>query len=332
MKSYDDFVLYCSGKLQGELSRLNTERKAVVKKLLLYRVLIVFMVIGFLGMFLPFELLKPAFEEQVFFLILAVLFLIAYIILFIYIVARQRKIRSLFVQEFKKKIISSIVGFFDQGLTYDPLKFISLQDFTSSGLINRSIAKYYGDDYVEGKIGQTSLRFSEVHAFVVESSSDNKKRYVEVLGGIFFIGDFNKNFKGQTYIFPDKMEKTFGRFAKYLQSLSSYNGQLVNLEDIEFEKEFMVYSNDQIEARYILSTSLMQRILDYKRKANSDIMMAFKESKIFMAMPIKGNLFEPKIFGKLISDETLRKYYEDLAIAISAVEDLNLNLRIWGKE
>lgn len=290
------------------------------------------MVVGFLALILSFELLTSALEENVFYMILAIIIMIAYIIAFVLFLSKQGKIRRLFVLEFKSKIISSIVNFFDEGLVYDPLKLISLQDFTSSNLIRRTIAKYYGDDYVEGKIGQTSLRFSEVHAYIEENTSDDKKRYVEVFGGIFFIGDFNKNFNGHTYVFPDKMEKAFGRFAKFLQSLSSSNGQLVNLEDIEFEKEFKVYSDDQIEARYILSTSLMQRILDYKRKANSDIMMAFKESKIYMAIPIKGNLFEPKIFGKLISDETLRKYYEDLAIAISAVEDLNLNLRIWGKQ
>ena len=44
----------------------------------------------------------------------------------------------------------------------------------------------------------------------------------------------------------------------------SSHGELVKLEDPEFEKSFVVYSGNQTEARYILSTSLMRRILDYK--------------------------------------------------------------------
>jgi hypothetical protein len=330
MKNYDDFVMFCSGKLQSELSRLDNERGTVVKSLIFYRVIIGLMIVGVLAIIFSFELLTPLLESNVFYLIISVIFMIAYITAIVLLIAKQGKIRKNFVIEFKKKIINSIVSFFDEGLTYDPHKFISLQEFQASNLIRQRIDKYYGDDFVEGKIGQTTLKFSEVHAFY-EENSDNKKRYVEIFGGVFFIGDFNKNFKGSTYVFPDRMEKTFGRFANFLQSLSKANGQLVKLEDIDFEKEFKVYSDDQIEARYILSTSLMQRILDFQKKAYSGIMLAFKDSKIYIAIPVKGSLFEPKIFGKLVSEDTLRKYYEDFSIAISAVEDLNLNLRIWGK-
>lgn len=331
MKSYEEFILFCNSKLRNNLDSLNIERGNVVKKLLMFRAILVLMVIGFIGIIFSFELIVPSLDESTFLTILAVLGFITYIIIFVLIIAHQRKIRNNFVVEFKRQVISSIVKFFDEGLTYNPMKYIPLEEFNSSGLVSRTIAKYYGDDYVQGKIGDTAIKFSEVHAFIEESSSDNKKRYVEVFGGIFFIGDFNKNFNGQTYVLPDKIEKSLGRFAKFFQSLARGRGELVKLEDLEFEQEFAVYSNDQIEARYILSTSLMQRILEFKKKAKSDLMMAFKESQIYIAIPIKGSLFEPKIFGKLIADETLKKYYEDLAIAIAAVEDLNLNLRIWGK-
>lgn len=331
MKSYEEFTHYCAGKINSDLELLQTERGNVVRKLVIFRSVLALMILGILAAMFSFELAIDYIENNTFILVLTILFFIAYIISFIYLLGHQRKIRAQFVEKFKTTVIRAIVSFFDENLTYYPEKLITFQEFTDSGLINRRIDKYYGDDYVEGKIGQTSFKFSEVHAYI-EEKSDNKSRYVEVFGGIFFIGDFNKNFQGRTYIFPDKMEKSFGRFAKFLQSLVRGHGELVKLEDLEFEKEFAVYSDDQIEARYILSTSLMQRILEFKRKAKSDIMMAFKSSKIYIAIPIRGRLFEPMIFGKLISEETLRKYYEDLAISISAVEDLNLNLRIWGKQ
>ncbi|MBX3042474.1 MAG: DUF3137 domain-containing protein [Candidatus Kapabacteria bacterium] len=331
MKTYEEFSHFCAGKLNADLELMQTERSAVVRRLLILRLILGLMILGILGIMFLAEMLTESIEENTFLLVISVLIAISYLMIMIFIFMKQKKVRADFVIKFKNKIISSIVKFFDVSLSYYPEKFIPLNEFASSGLIDRRIERYYGDDYVEGKIGQTAFRFSEVHAFV-EEGSDDKKRYVEVFGGIFFIGDFNKNFKGRTYVLPDKIEKTFGRFAKFFQSLSKSRGQLVKLEDIEFEKEFAVYSDDQIEARYILSTSLMQRILEFKRKAGSDIMMAFKESCIYMAIPIKGNLFEPKIFGKLVSEDTLRKYYADLNIAISSIEDLNLNLRIWSKE
>jgi hypothetical protein len=40
----------------------------------------------------------------------------------------------------------------------------------------------------------------------------------------------------------------------------------VNLENIEFEKKFDVYSDDQVESRAILTPSFMYRILDFVNK------------------------------------------------------------------
>ncbi|MFA5511379.1 MAG: DUF3137 domain-containing protein [Candidatus Kapaibacterium sp.] len=332
MKSYEEFTHFAASRLNSDLELLQTLREKLVRKLILLRSALVLMFVGFLGLMFSFDLFMSDLEDNTFYLVSAVLFVILYISLFFFIFAKQRKLRAEFVHLFKSKLINSIVDFFDLGLKYEPSKFISLDDFRRSGLVKNNIKKYYGDDLVEGKVGKTKIRFSEVHAFIEQSSQDNKKHYVEVFGGIFFIGDFNKNFNGTTYVMPDKIEKFMGRFAKYIQSFIKVHGQLVKMEDIDFENQFTVYSDDQIEARYILSTSLMQRILDFKKKAGSDIMMAFKDSRIYMAIPKQGLLFEPKIFGKLIAEETLRKYYEDMAIAISSVEELNLNLRIWGKE
>lgn len=331
MRTLEEFTHFCASKLNSDLELLKSEQGKVVRKLVAYRSLIALMILFMLGFLFSFEMTSDFITGSIISIILTVLLLIAFIIIFIYVLSYQRKIKAEFVNKFKTLVIKSIVNFFDENLDYQPQGYIPQHEFAASGIIKRKIDRYYGDDLVEGKIGLTNFKFSEVHA-LVEEKSDDKSRYVEVFGGIFFIGDFNKNFSGQTYVLPDRIEKGMGRFANFFQSLAKGHGKLVKLEDIEFEKEFVVYSTDQIEARYILSTSLMQRILEFKRKAGSDIMLAFKSSNIYVAIPKKGSLFEPKIFGKLIAEETLRKYYEDLAIAISTIEDLNLNLRIWTKQ
>ena len=60
--------------------------------------------------------------------------------------------------------------------------------------------------------------------------------------------------------------------------------------------------------------------------------MSFVDSKIYIGILIREYLFEPKIFGKLLNEETLQKYFEHFELVISIVEELNLNLRIWNKE
>lgn len=53
------------------------------------------------------------------------------------------------------------------------------------------------------------------------------------------------------------------------------NIQRDKLEDPEFEKHFAVYSSDQVQAGYILSTSLMSRIVDFKEKSSRRIHLSF---------------------------------------------------------
>ena len=132
-------------------------------------------------------------------------------------------------------------------------------------------------------------------------------------------------------VLPDTAEKLFGRIGQKLQSMNLVRDDLIKLDDPEFEKLFVVYGNDQVGARYVLSTSLMKRIVDFKNKTNRDIYLSFIGSMVFVAISYKRNLFEPRIFETLLDFEPVREYFEDLQMAVGIVDDLNLNTRIWTK-
>jgi hypothetical protein len=180
-------------------------------------------------------------------------------------------------------------------------------------------------------VGQTTVKFSEVDA-KYESGSGKNRSVQQVFKGLFFIADFNKHFYGRTVVLPDATEKVFGKLAQTFQKLNFTRDDLVKLEDPEFEKEFVVYSNDQVEARYILSTSLMKRIVDFKRDSDKKIHLSFISSQVNVAVSFKRSLFEPKLFSTLLDFKPIQEYFEDLVLAVGIVEDLNLNTRIWTKE
>ena len=236
-----------------------------------------------------------------------------------------------YVTSFKSIVIDKIVHFIDENLSYEPKRCIDKSTFMLSKIFTTKPNRYKGDDLVSGKIGATQIQFSELNA-VRESGSGKNKHSYTVFRGIFFIGDFNKHFIGQTIVLPDTAEKLFGRLGRKLQSLNVFRGELIKLEDPEFESHFVVYGSDQVEARYILSTSLMARITDFKKKTGKRIYLSFIGSMVFVAVSYTRNLFEPKLFKTLLDFGPVRQYYEDLALAIGIVDDLNLNTRIWSKE
>ena len=200
-----------------------------------------------------------------------------------------------------------------------------------SRIFTNSVDRYSGDDYISGTIGQTRIEFSEVSASEVTKDSKGNETVNRFFWGIFFIGDFNKEFKGQTYVFPDKAERMFGSVARFFQSMDKSRGQLMHLDDPDFEKLFKVYSTDQIESRYILTHSLMQRLINFQTKSKHSISIGFINSNIYIAIPKNRDLLEPRRWGNPVTDKALYEYFEDLSIAISIVEELNLNLRIWTK-
>lgn len=148
--------------------------------------------------------------------------------------------------------------------------------------------------------------------------------------GMVAIVDFNKKFSGTTVVLPDRVEKRMGYLAKIVQSLNFSRDQLVNLENPEFEKEFVVYGTDQVEARYLLSPLLMQRITELQRKVNRSLMLSFSANKLYVAIQHPYGFFSLPEHKNLVDTDALEVFHQDVSTAIGIVEDLNLNTKIWG--
>jgi len=319
MKTIEELKAFYDSTLKNDLISLEDERKKIVNKVVLLNILC-----G-LGIGLCAVLF---FIFSFFVLIVGIPVIILWIILY-------SKITKGYVSSFKDKVIYRIIKFIDDNLNYKPNNCISMQTYMSSKIFRRNPDRYTGDDLVYGKLGKTDLVFSEIHSeYKTQSRSSNgttQTHWHTIFKGLFFIATFNKKFKGETYVLPDVAQKMFGNLLGNLfQSWNKGRGELIKMEDPDFEKVFVVYGNDQIEARYILSTSLMKRILDYKNKTNKQIFLSFLQNQIFVAISYTKNLFEPRLFKTLLDFNMIREYYEDLLTAVSIVDELNLNTRIWG--
>jgi hypothetical protein len=204
----------------------------------------------------------------------------------------------------------------------------------ASRIFRKEPDRYRGDDLVTGRLGKTEIAFSEIHSeykTTTHSKTGSETSWNTIFRGLFFIANFNKSFAGETYVLPEVAQKVFGKvLGNLFQSWNRGRGQLVKMEDPRFEKNFVVYGDDQIEARYILSTSLMKRIADYKEKTKKIIYLSFINNRIYVAISYHKDIFEPKMFKTLLDFGVIREYYEDLSYAVGLVDDLNLNARIWN--
>lgn len=237
-----------------------------------------------------------------------------------------------YILNFKDNIIRPLIKAIDKDLNYFSDTHIPQRHFINSKIFTSKPDRISGNDYVSGKIDGINIEFSDIHAEKRYKDSKGKEHWSTMFQGLFIVSEFNKHFHGKTVVLPDSAQSTFGDLiGSWLQSNNLSRDELVKMDDTEFEKEFVVYSSDQIEARYILSHSLMKKLLDFKQKSAHPIYVSFVGGSIHIAISYNKDLFEPSVFNSLLDYKIAMEYVKTLHLAISVVEELKLNQRLWSK-
>ncbi len=235
---------------------------------------------------------------------------------------------------FKNEVVTQIVHAIDPNWEYTYNQSIQLNEYLQSNLFETGVDRYKGDDLISGQIEKTDFRCSEFHTeyrtVTYTKNGGVQEHWHTIFKGMFFHADFNKNIKGETYIAPDFAEKLFGKWGQKLQFSSK--GELVKLENPEFEKLFVVHATDQIEARYILTPVIMEALVNIQKQYNKQMHISFIGSRVYCAVSFTENLFEPNIFKSGANFEDMGLIYNLFMLNAIIIKELNLNVRIWTKE
>jgi len=320
MKSIAELTDFYYKELVPSLEQFEEERKNIVWKIKLYGT-----GLGLISIFILILIAKSYSVAHPFFLILAFVFIV--IIGFLY-----NWLAHSYNDQFKSKVIAPIIQAIDASLLYNPGFPVSQNLFQRSQLFKHSIDRYRGNDYVKGTISGVDVEFSDVHAEYETRDSKGRSQWHTLFKGLFIVSSFNKNFKGRTVVLPDLAQNNFGTLiGGWLQSINFTRDDLVRLDDPEFEKHFAVYGNDQIESRYILSHSMMQRIVDLRKKLNVSIHISFIANHMHIAVETNRDHFEPNVFTSLLDYNQTMEYLRTLHSTIGLVEELKLNENLWSK-
>lgn len=101
--------------------------------------------------------------------------------------------------------------------------------------------------------------------------------------------------------------------------------QQVTLEDVVFDKHWKVQSTDQIEARYILTPALMERMLEIKRLFHGKaIEFSFWNNKCLIAVHTTKDMFETtSLFTPALSYHKVQEVISQFYSIFSTVDLLN---------
>ena len=245
----------------------------------------------------------------------------------------------------KDKIISNILSlqgkfYFSDKKNAIPLSDIHSMGFFHGGVINHDTNIKYDDDVIIGTYKGVNILINECR--LVNTYGKNP---TTIFAGLILKIPTNKEFKGKTFIGPRWYIKRLWKF------------EPVKLESVDLIKNYEVYSTDQIEARYLLTPSFIERMLsvvelfnkvrtkqsdaaniernnDFERQCEG-FCVGFIGGYIYIFIPNEENLFDVSfdipLFGAdkqnftLLNESKYYDIYNQLSAILGIIDYLKLD-------
>lgn len=228
------------------------------------------------------------------------------------------RVKKNFEKKVKEGVIQSFLSFFGNFIWLMNEK-ISQEELEISGLTG-SITSMKGDDYFEGTYKDTHIVISEVE--LIRGSGRDRTTIFE---GLFINLGMNKTSQAHTIIVEDIK---FNNFLSESHLPFHFPGkEKVALEDPEFEKIFNVFSDDQVEARFILTTAFMERLKNLRSIYNAKTIRAsIQGNSILIALPCKKDMFVLGDVKRPVTDSgEVQTLFEEFLAVLSLIDILHLN-------
>lgn len=173
-----------------------------------------------------------------------------------------------------------------------------------------------------GAVIITAAVFVLAIKFVIQLIINLIKPLMGYFRGVIVEFAMNKNFEGHTIILDNSGD---GRKVR----VDKRKFEEVKLEDVEFAKNYTVYSTNQIEARYLITTAFIDRLKNLKTKFKSKyIRVAFKDDKIVIAIHTNRDMFKMADMFKESGKETFMTLFDEISSVLDFIDQLKLNSKL----
>ncbi len=260
-----------------------------------------------------------------------------------------------YILDCKKLLFKPIIELFVVNVDYYPQKFFKYEKVFESNLFpglpvdinlynknkkdkRNSYSKFHfeGRDAVQGYLGDNYIEFCELDiSEETNSGAESGTTHREIFHGLFLISDY-KNIQFKTILQSDFLGSLISEFE--MSTLNSRKGiklRKIKVQNFKFNKHFSVYSEDDIEARKILSPVILENLGNFAEENNMAIKLSFINNQVFIALGI-GQIFEPDLRDVLplrkinldLIEKDAERIYNEISLVSDIIKDLRLNSSI----
>ena len=283
-------------------------------------------VIFIIWVIIMFLLYKKGINLQAFFFItvfiMAIRMFIKYIFLNKQITEFNNGFKNKYVLSSLNKIFTDLKYFPDKGLDYGVIANTRMMDMGD---------RYSSNDYFEGKYKNVNVKQADVHIEEEQQTTDSDGHttttWVTIFEGKWMIFDFNKTFTANVQV----SQKGFGNFR--VNNWGEKNRyKKVEMEDAEFNKMFRIYAQNEHDAFYILTPSLMEKIKNLARTVSGKLLLCFINNELHIGLYNYKDSFEHSVYKKIDEEKINDDISKEIKIITNFVDELDLDNSLFRRE
>lgn len=248
-----------------------------------------------------------------------------------------RKDRKNFSDAYKEYFVKRCLSEIFEDLEYEPDKGMPYKVIASTKMMNMGDI-YRSNDYVSGKykginFSQADVHIEEEHEYT-DADGDSHTSYVTIFMGKWMIFDFNKNFKSNVQV----AQKGFGNNSVRKKTIFSSGKDSeyfkdVSMESESFNKRFRVFAQNELEAFYLLTPSLMEKIERLDDNNKGKLLLCFVDNRLHIGLYDNKDSFEaPSSFKKIDEQAEIEKTKGDILTITQFVDELSLDNDLFRRE
>ena len=249
-------------------------------------------------------------------------------ILIIHFLTKPRLAYENYFNKIKQPFLYQLLSLIEKSIEYKdhelPLEEIQETQLFKERYIRDKIVRI--EDYFEGCYRNVNFKVMEI-----DFGYSNTHKVDAFKPSVLFIADFNKRLKFQTFVKEYNFFNKYNNDKRDTNIITSPRGHKLTLENTDFEYIFQTHATDEIEGRYVLSFSIMEKILSIKENLGdkSKLYISFLENKVSFLLYNKKN-FEPVLTSSISNDKTFERFYKEIKQILEIIDELKLNEKIWS--
>ena len=234
----------------------------------------------------------------VIFLIIAVVVIVLYIVL--------SKNHKEYKKYFKENIVKTFVKEYSETLDYKPYEGMP-RSIYNEGEFERHYDNYYTEDLITGILNEKyKIMMAEVHTKDESTDSEGNTTHTTIFHGLFAKVEFPKIVNANLRIRKNAL-------------ISLSKKEKLEMDSKEFEKKFDVHTTDKIIAMQLLTSDIMQMLLDFKENNKITPEITLKRNTLYIRFAT-GDMFEPNLLKNSLEYDTLKKYYDTINFTLDITQ------------